>query len=314
LMMMITLLCVGIIPFVGASTHGIEKSMPEAGLWPVAGTQVMGARYRVTLNGFRVVHETYDTAFETDGKGDEVFIVSEAGSIDLTGAVAQRLSRGSLTYGDINGFPDRRQAGFRSDRGGLKTGDSYLPSRNLSQPRPAGAQIFNDKIPLILWEGGLTGDQNAVVIMPTIWEWDNRSINFPTPGGAIPHDVSPTYVLRHGFDDWLVGGFGQHIVRNIRTTLRTAFAGGVAEIGWTRVRSNADIFRMGTNGTRVIGLRESDVNGTDVFEPKVLILTYAAAEQALRSRSGMFQLAYAEPTCCGLEGSYTLYLQVERLP
>jgi hypothetical protein len=269
--------------------------------------------YRVTLNGFRVDRETYDTAFEADGKGDEVFVVSEAGSIDRTRAISQRVSRQSQIYGDANGFPRRIQAGRRSDQGGLKTGDR-VPDRDLTQPRPTTARIGHDFLPMVLWNGNLTDGQNAVVIMPTIWEWDLPATELPVPGRPIPHYVPPESFLRGAFSGWLSGAYGEYVSQNIGTTFASLFAGPAERAGWIRERSNADILTMGTNGTRVIGLVTSRVYDTDVFYPKVLILTYAGAERSLRSGNCIFELAYDEPRCCGLEGSYTLFLQLERLP
>lgn len=298
------------IPFINASTHGVENDSLNVG-----GAQLTVAAYRVTLNGFRVNRETYDTAFETDGKGDEVFIVSEAALINRTFAVRHRVSRRSKTYGDTNGFTERVQAGGRSEKGGLKTGDR-APNRDLSQPRPAGMSTLNDDFPMLLWQGDLYDGNNAVVIMPTIWEWDLRSINFPPhPGAVIPHDVPPPLKLQLDFDRWLRNDFGRFVATRIRTVFRSPFVGQAQRAGWAQERSNADIFTMGTNGTRVIGLRPAErVASTDVFQPMVLILTFAAAEQVLRNSNGIFELTYEEPRCCGLEGSYTLFLQLERLP
>ena len=306
-----TLMTVGLlmIPFHRANTRGVDGSTLKAG-----GAQLTVAAYRVTLNGFRVNRETYDTAFETDGKGDEVFIISEAGSIDRTFAVKHRVSRRSQTYGDTNGFAERVQAGQRSEKGGLKTGDR-APNRDLSQPRPAGMGILTDDFPMLLWQGDLYDGNNAAVIMPTIWEWDLRSINFPAPGYPIPHDVPPEWQLRNHFDRWIRNDFGRFVATRIRTMFRSPFVGRAPRAAWAQERSNADIFTMGTNGTRAIGLQPAErVAFTDVFEPMVLILTFAAAEQALRSSNGIFQMTYEEPRCCGLEGSYTLFLQLERLP
>ena len=310
LMTIMMTLALGMIPFVSASTRVVEESNLSVG-----GAQLTVAAYRVTLNGFRVNHETFDTAFETDGKGDEVFIISEAGSIDRTASVSHRVSRKSKTYGDINGFPERVQAGSRSDKGGLKTGDC-APNRDLSQPRPAGMSTFNDDFPMLLWQGNLYSGtwSNAVVIMPTIWEWDLHSINFPVPGHPIPHDVPPEWQVGGEFDRRLGGDFGRFVSTGIRTVFRTPFL-GPPRTGWAQERSMADIFNMGTNGTRVIGLRPAErVAFTDVFQPIVLIMTFDAAEQVLRGTNGMFEMTYQEPDCCGLEGSYTLFLQLERLP
>jgi hypothetical protein len=183
------------------------------------------ATYRVVLNGFRVHRETYDTAFETDGKGDEVFILSEAVTIDRAGDLSSRVSRQSKTYGDINGFSERVQAGFRSDMGGLKT-DDRVPNRDLSQPRRTGIRIFNYYLPLLLWQGNLQDGQNAIVIMPTIWEWDQRSIHFPAPDQAgVSRSSSPPLFLQRNFDRWLGDNFGRFVSTGISTRFTSVLAG-----------------------------------------------------------------------------------------
>jgi hypothetical protein len=316
--MMIVTLCVVLTPFVGASTRAIEKSNPGAAGGAAAEAQVTSARYRVTVNGFRVDRETYDTAFETDGKGDEVFILTEARTVAADGVMGPQLTRRSKTYGDTNGFSERIQAGERSDKGGLKTGDR-APARDLTRPRPGGMRTFADQLPMVVWEGTLYRDRNMAVIMPTIWEWDLRSIHFPTPGGVIPHDVTPEWILHRTFNSWMQGLVRNNVGQSIRTTFATTYSGRADRSGWWRDRSSADVFNMGTNGTRVIGLRQlPSSNSTeppqDAFQPMVLVLTYTGAEQSVSSGNTIFQMTYEEPRCCGLEGSYTLFLQLERVP
>jgi hypothetical protein len=56
------------------------------------------------------------------------------------------------------------------------------------------------------------------------------------------------------------------------------------------------------------------------FNPRLRILTYRGAEEAIRTSNtpdkgpGIFELRYREPICCGLDGDYSLFLQVEPVP
>jgi len=69
-------------------------------------------KYRVTINGIHVNHETWDTALQTDGKGDEIFLM-----IDVRYLIAGINPVGppnvftTVVYGDTNGFPNRIKAG-----------------------------------------------------------------------------------------------------------------------------------------------------------------------------------------------------------
>jgi hypothetical protein len=61
-------------------------------------------------------------------------------------------------------------------------------------------------------------------------------------------------------------------------------------------------------------------NSVVSFTPKVLVITYLAAQEAVRTASddkgvGVLEILYDENgSDIGFPGRYTLYLQVERLP
>ncbi|MGI8497357.1 MAG: hypothetical protein ACR2OG_07235 [Gemmatimonadaceae bacterium] len=117
-------------------------------------------KYRISISGFVVNHETEDDLLQRDGKGDEVYfsaqiLKTENGALS-SNPLTSRLIQ-SPVYGDRNGFPDRIAAGSRSDQGGLQTGDRFqLPA------------------PFVLWEGPISG---GLLVTPTIWEWDGNSLD-----------------------------------------------------------------------------------------------------------------------------------------
>src|SRR5258707_10208105 len=111
---------------------------------PTTMAQVEQARFRVTLTGFVVNHETTESVLSVDGAGDEVFALVNFAELwssnNIFGALQRRQS---LTYGDTNGrlipvnptrvLPELSHPGFfgtvfagsMSPTGGLKTGDRY---------------------------------------------------------------------------------------------------------------------------------------------------------------------------------------------
>ena len=128
-------------------------------------------RYRVVLNGITVNRQTYDHFLQIDGKGDEVYFATYVATFDTaTSDVVSHDVVTSKVHGDINGFPERKLVGMASGRGGIVTGDKYpfpTPFRRRGEPT-------TDELPMLLWEGELVQGQSAVVIAPTIWEWDDN--------------------------------------------------------------------------------------------------------------------------------------------
>jgi hypothetical protein len=126
-------------------------------------------RYRVTLTGFTVQSQSLDNPLQLDGKGDEVYLATHVMAFDTAsaGLVVDNLVRTSRIYGDVNGFTYRVKAGTAGLTGGLRTGDSYPVSSGASK------SLVNE-FPMVLWEGTMVQGQNAVVLIPTIWEWDNQ--------------------------------------------------------------------------------------------------------------------------------------------
>ena len=61
--------------------------------------------YEVTLEGFTVHNQTWDTMWQTDGKADEVYIYTDIRLIDQAGNLLLRSEKQSDTMGDTNGFP-----------------------------------------------------------------------------------------------------------------------------------------------------------------------------------------------------------------
>jgi hypothetical protein len=140
-----------------------------------------GGRYRVTVNGFRVVHETLDTPLNGDGQHDEVYVKVAYREYDADGnAVGPEGHAKTKTFGDINA-PRWRQpgtdafryaAGSASDLGGLVTGNGW-PSQE--KPWVAPPSLSNETFPLLVWEGYLAEGQHSVAVVPVIYEDDESA-------------------------------------------------------------------------------------------------------------------------------------------
>lgn len=166
-------------------------------LWAsgVSGQEVRG-RYRVTLNGFTAQRQTYDHFLQIDGKGDEIYFATYVAEIDTTAPdLLRHWVVTSRAMGDRNGYPDRVKMGFNSSLGGIRSGDRHpLPS-----PQQRVGPIARDSLPMLLWEGELVQGQRAVVISPTVWEWDDNpelySYWLVSRGAAIQRLLDPDVIL-----------------------------------------------------------------------------------------------------------------------
>lgn len=252
------------------------------------------ARYRVTLVGFRVNRETYDTFLETDGKGDEIRLAAEVQEFGPNGEpVAATREVKSVVYGDRNTFPSRIAAGSRSAQGGLKTGD-VVPAGGEPWVRRGAPQ--GDRLPMLLWEGELRTNQNMVAISPTVWELDSDDLlNAPANAviglGDLVKSVGPIASMIPG-----VGGLSRALM-NV-TKPAAAFATNVKE-----------------RGNRPVGL--ASAAGKLSFTPSVVGLTTTTAELVIAGQGGarspgVIEVRYADSE--DLKGDYSLFLQVERLP
>lgn len=282
-------------------------------------------RYRVTLNGISVYRETWDTALQTDGKGDEIFVIADAQEMNRQGSLAP-IRRKTATYGDMNGFPQRIKAGSRSDRGGIKTGDQ-IP---YAQPWARRTGIAIDRLPLLLWEGTLTDGQNTVLIAPTVWEedkgdWVSGAYSSVTRSAGdllktmdsvrrqMPHEQFFDSVNQAALSNAPLAA-----VTDVINTVSRSTANAVASVAqWTGKQVS---WLVGVSADRPIG--QMLVNDQYVFVPQVLTLNYQTAERLLNQPPpvvqagpkppGVIEIRYRDDD--RLAGDYALWLQVERIP
>lgn len=258
------------------------------------------ARYRITVNGFRVNRETLDDPLQRDGKGDEVYIAVYVAEHDSRGnRLSSNVIRPPVVFGDKSGFGSGRvSAGSRSGSGGLRSGDGY-PGANPAT-RTRGPSPVN--LPFTVWQGELAAAGNYVVMVPSIWEWDGNS---------------------QDFDGW--ANVVDSSVLAVRERLRQVLqpTAGNPPSGWPGIHlSRASFFTGGSAGDRPIGLRASPQGGAyyEYFD-RAFALNREFVEAKLTKASqtslppGVASTRFEDDPGSShvLGGDYTLYLQVERL-
>lgn len=256
-------------------------------------------RYRVVIEGFTVNSETWDHILEVDGKRDEVFIAAKVVYMSKLGQLLDGDELVSATMGDQNGFAGRIVAGRASSLGGLMTGDSFPAEPPWGRPvQPNPSRRYP---PWEIWEGDLTQGEHALMITPTIWEWD---------GGA------------DAFSDWIK--WLQGIVPKIGRGISGLITGGTVvdtvvsatDLGLGIALSMQESGILGQARDRPIGLRLTDPNTkTYSFTPLVLSLNYDKAEALTKTElSGIAGLrAFNYPDDPYFRGHYTLYARVEKM-
>ena len=264
----------------------------EAKIIPGKPAPIESGRFRVTLNGFTVNHDTYDHALGYDGQGDEVYIIADIVNFNGSGSILSRRNLPTPIMGEANGQGERIQAGRATDRGGLRTGN-HFPT---SEPWRRSNELSERQPPMLLWEGMLKRDgtgagTTAVLIVPTIWERDELT------------QIVDTY--RSNLDARLAG-----YVRTLSAsdTSLDHLIGGAALLGDYEVGTPINL----ASHDRPIG-----TSTTANPWPKRLLLTYDIAQQAAASTrdglgTGIFRVRYQDSEDLG--GDYTLYIQIERIP
>lgn len=269
--------------------NGVEVAfggVPLCGSTSRANPKTETGRFRVILTGFSVERQTDDNVLESDGKGDEVFIVAEVAEYangekrpqppqDPFSALfgnnpllTLRRTLTSIVMGDANNQEvPRIRAGSAGNNGGLRSGDQF-PAK---EPWKQVGALSQNRLPMQVWEGELSG-QGMVIIVPTIWEWDDGNVRAREQFNQdmnVYFNAGPEYAQRQRL-----------YVREVRAS---------------------DVFGA---GDRPIGVLE---------EPPTIRLDYytavGAAQQSDRHGPGEFEIVYA-----GNTEKYRLYYKVERLP
>ena len=253
---------------------------------------------------------------ERDGRGDEIFVRGDVYEFRNRGNFAGHRVVKSLVFGangDIRAGSAPAPFNAADDQpGGLITNDQYPPRGDNFSDQPAARQ---GDLPMILWEGEL-GEQDEVLIVPSIWEWDGTETSRAETAwdAQLDRNVPP---LR-------LGG-----LRMIGANTPTFPNGGVVS------RDIVDPIYVYDDGNRPIGAmpRIAEFN-TARMPVNAIVLSLETAErtagQALMftarnfaedgtvTRSveyvgppGGLEVSMADPP--QLEGRYALYLRLEKV-
>ncbi|MDF0644469.1 MAG: hypothetical protein P0111_10585 [Nitrospira sp.] len=276
---------------------------------------MLSGKYRVVINGLRVIHETKDDMFQFDGKRDEVYVaafvrrqsVPSLGT-DFVTTTSQLLDHGfvrSKVHGDINGFQDHRVlAGTASELGGLRTSDTIPLNRDPALPsaRPPSTTTF----PLHVWEGTLN-DTDALVIHPTLWEWDGLTGVYNHWSVEMGNKYVGQAVVKKATSNPLYTEYGQYIPY---LPVGTPLLGGQGRPMLIDNISGHD---------HPIGMAAQG-NGRFTVPDQFIVLTRAKLEALFASPS---VIGGVPPVVipvqfvdygAGLEGNYTMYLRVDKVP
>ncbi|MGE0552220.1 MAG: FG-GAP repeat domain-containing protein [Gemmatimonadales bacterium] len=265
---------------------------------PASGT------YQVGLIGFIANRATWDNALQVDGKGDEVYASTDVKVLALNGTAVPAgldVSLQSYVYGDVNGQTAaiRKQGGQASPLGGFGNGSSYPNPSYVAYPIQLGDPRT---IPMLLWSGTLIRGENAVVVTPTLWEYDGSAVAGAFTGWVRWAQQTATGVLAN------TQTARQYIsLPNIPELDLASLGAGVALAFQEGV--------LGTDGDRPIGMKLE--SGRAVFRPRTVVLTYDGVEQLLANQMGSWPrgtilIGYQDDPKWW--GDYTLILRVERVP
>jgi hypothetical protein len=301
-----------------ATAYNPGGILTTANNWSRTTTTVVNrsGRYRIVATGFRIQRPTFDD--RVNGNGDEVYASAAVTTIDRkTDSVLQRTVVRSAAYGDVSRDPQRIRAGSFSTSGGLWTGD-VVPAGG--DPRAPSAAPSPTAFPLTLWEGTLRDSVDAVVINPVLWEEDGQIEYYNEWADA------NSYTRRQA-----ARAAAQAAAVKDRASKGdlTPFRGMLV---FTCSSASDLIPDCKPGNDRPIGINREVCVG-DTFASNLLswcdvtvVVTREGIEQALSATSSsggapasVIAVPLVEPSGVdlvkgGLDGSYELYLRVERLP
>jgi hypothetical protein len=265
--------------------------------WSKATSRPASGKYRITIAGFRVNHQTYDDQLNRDGWSDEVFATAFVQQVDRNNSVL--LDTGTVqsrTHGDSRGYPDRLPAGQAG--AGLTAGD-VVPK---GWDERTGRSPVQGSFPLLVWEGELMDGKDALVIRPSLWEVDGDNTAFQYWKGWVAR-TDPRALVANAAAQSITQVTGDTIISTTSQALTTRWGRGAE--AW------ADAGR-----DRPIGMTQYR------WHDLVLVLTREAIEAELAKTSGtrgtpgllalqLVDTARPDPVGASMSGDYTLYLRVE---
>jgi hypothetical protein len=268
--------------------------------------------YRISLTGFTALSTTVDDLLDADGKGDEVIpIVLVRAFMESSGLQKSDAWVKGNVHGEAGGkFRGRTQAGTGTNRGGIIPNDMYPAGLTSGATGTPSATTF----PLKLYEGPLTRDYEALVLLPSLWESDNAPSRWR--------------------DAWEINLRSSTVNLMSSTQVRQA----LLQPGISEVRGSLSLrmpsYGVDAAGDRPIGVEaipSADGRNDGGFYDRLIVLNQRKIEEALREApkypgmpAGTIGLSFREggvirvsgtpdPTSWNFSGLYVLYLRVERI-
>lgn len=313
---------------------------------PATPAPVVSGNYLITITGLRAVRASQDDVLSRDGRGDEVYVKTYIRQYDRrNGGVVEFFQRGTLTYGDVNGFGTSRvQAGTASQSGGIRDFDP-IPAN--SDPTERSANALDTAFPLRLFEGTLTNGIDALVFSPTLWEEDGGNLAYLAWSQQMD-DITGALFQRPEIQDQITRGTFEPILFGTSATPGMSDAAWVAmmltagaalaapTMGLSMIQQVAERLFAG-NADRPIGLIRSGLADVSMVLPnKMVVLTREIIEAALAPlpagtgpigppfwprfpKPGLMMIPFHDGFNSNFFGPerpayYEMYLKVERIP
>lgn len=270
-------------------------------------------RYRVVIQGVAVAKETLDP--DKDGKKDEIYVAAafvlwdrRDGHIISVPDVIR-----TIEYGDISGKNSGRvQAGTASRQGGLwgGNGGDYAPAGfTSSSTSTAGAAA--GKLPLLIFEGGLSDSVEALLVAPSIWESDGNPLGFNNYSNTWKTSGVGPLIQSPAVQNQLASTSLMSLTVPADPSLQTAaivmniFTG---MIGSYVMEMSA---LSSTAMDRPIGLTE--YQNVDQYQDRVMVVTREKLRDLPVGGGVSLTIPFPEPYNNRLNGLYQMFVRVERV-
>jgi hypothetical protein len=250
--------------------------------------------YEIQLLGARANRQTFDDPLNRDGWGDEIFASTIVSVIDRsTLALRQSNVKTTQVYASFCSYPTCIVV-----PNGTVTG-SMVPV-SLPLLMSVASPGLPDRFPLQLFRGPLA-PSDAIVLAPSLWEWDgdNRGFQFWQTHQAPVVDSVAAPAIAAGDTRWRRGG-------------------------WCGIWQNTTGERGPRLSSRTIvvdaGMDRPLMNVETTWCQEYLVLTRDAIERLLTQPlgtlpRGVIELRIIENTTAAqLDGDYSLFLKIERVP
>jgi hypothetical protein len=261
------------------------------------------------ISGFACAKETVDS--DKDGKKDEVYAAAafvlwnrRDGRMISTPNVIR-----TVEYGDIGGrLGSRIQAGTASAKGGIWGGNNgdYVPSG--LNPQASVGSGTSDRLPLLVFEGGLSDSTEALLVAPSIWESDSDPSGFNSYSNNWKNGGIGTVINSPAVQNQLtMAGLSSTIAPGDPTISQVAnFFGG--PIGAYLL---AATYWSTNDHDRPIGL--IDYQGTGKYQDRLVVITREKLASLAVGAGMTLPIPFAEPMNNRLNGLYTTFIRVERI-